>query len=156
LRLRALRDSPDAFGSTLAREADRSDEEWASRLTLGTDSQWDLPLLAEMDAEPIGLAWGRIDDLHADVAHLYQLWVAPDYRGLGAGRMLLDALMAWARAANVERVALDVACGDTSATRLYARAGFVPVGDRQPLREGSALLKQSMQLSLNPGAADDR
>jgi GNAT superfamily N-acetyltransferase len=123
---------------------------------LGTASQWDLPLLAEMDAEPIGLAWGRIDDLHPDVGHLYQLWVAPDYRGLGAGRMLLDAVIAWARTANVERVALDVTCGDTPAPRLYARAGFVPVGDPQPLRAGSELLKQPMQLSLNSGPPSGR
>jgi len=32
LRLRALADSPDAFGSTFERERDRPDAEWADRL----------------------------------------------------------------------------------------------------------------------------
>src|SRR5512139_3886097 len=97
LRLRALADSPDAFGSLLAREQNRSDAEWASRLAAGANS-WDLPLLAEVDAEPIGLAWGRIEKSNPDVADLYQMRVAPSYRRLGAGRMLLDAVIAWARA----------------------------------------------------------
>ena len=61
LRLRALADSPDAFGSTLAAEQDRTDAEWSSRLASGAGSGLDLPLVAEVDGEPAGLAWGRID-----------------------------------------------------------------------------------------------
>jgi hypothetical protein len=56
LRLRALADSPDAFGSTLAEEQDRSDAEWSRRLASGADSRSNLPLVAEVRGEPIGLA----------------------------------------------------------------------------------------------------
>jgi hypothetical protein len=35
---------------------------------------------------------------------------------------------------------------------MYRRAGFVPVGDPQPLRPGSELRSQSMQLRLGPEA----
>jgi hypothetical protein len=35
LRLRALRELPDAFGSTFAREAERTDDEWTARLSAG-------------------------------------------------------------------------------------------------------------------------
>jgi hypothetical protein len=71
LRLRALADSPDAFGGTLAQEIDRSDTEWSNRLSSGAESRWDLPLVAELGKEPIGLAWGRIESCDLDVAHLY-------------------------------------------------------------------------------------
>jgi GNAT superfamily N-acetyltransferase len=148
LRLRSLADSPDAFGSTLAEEQNRSDEEWANRLASGNDSPWDLPLVAEVDREPVALAWGRIDRANPDVASLYQMWVAPTHRRLGVGQMLLESVIAWARARHACYLDLDVTCGDSSARRLYARAGFEPVAAPQPLRPGSELLGQPMRLRL--------
>lgn len=148
LRLCALADSPDAFGSTLAEEASRLDTEWARRLASGADSRMNLPVVAEVHSEPIGLAWGRIESPNPDVAVLYQMWVAPTHRGLGAGRMLLRAVIAWARARNASFLDLGVTCGDSPARRLYERAGFKPRGEPQPLRQGSTLLAQSMRLEL--------
>ena len=148
LRLRALADSPEAFGSTLAQEKGRPNTEWSSRLASGVESRLDLPLVAVVDSEPIGLAWGRIESSNLDVANLYQMWVAPNYRGLGAGQMLLKAVIDWARAANVCYLALGVTCGNNPAMRLYLRAGFKPIGEPEPLRPGSELLSQAMRLPL--------
>jgi GNAT superfamily N-acetyltransferase len=155
LRLRALADSPDAFGSTLAEETGRLDTEWARRLASSADSRVNLPLVAEVRGEPIGLAWGRIDTSAPDVATLYQMWVAPSHRGVGAGQMLLEAVIAWARARNASSLDLGVTCGDSPARRLYERAGFKPMGEPQPLRPGSTLLAQSMRLALRGAAEQD-
>ena len=152
LRLRALADSPDAFGGTLAQEKNRSDAEWSNRLASGVDSRRDLPLVAELGKEPIGLAWGRIESSNLDVANLYQMWVAWKYRGIGAGQRLLEAVIAWARTTNASYLALVVTCGDSPARRLYARAGFEPVGEPEPLRPGSAILAQPMRLALRTAA----
>ncbi len=148
LRLRALADSPDAFGRTLAEEKDRPDAEWLERLTAGTDTRWNLPLFAEAGAEPVGLAWGRIEESNPEVANLYQMWVAPEYRRLGAGQMLLEAVIAWAGEANSHQLDLSVTCSNTPAMRLYTRAGFEPVGQAQALRPGSDLMEQDMRLVL--------
>src|SRR5262249_23243892 len=98
LRLSALADSPDAFGRTLSEEQPRTHAEWPNRLESGSDPRWNLPLIAAVGAEPIGLAWGRIEISTADVANLYQMWVAPKYRGRGAGRILLETVIEWAQA----------------------------------------------------------
>lgn len=148
LRLRALANSPDAFGRTLAEEIGRPDAEWSSRLASNADSHWDLPLVAEIGAEAIGLAWGRIDRSNLEVASLYQMWVAPKHRRLGAGEMLLQAVIAWASARHALYLDLSVTCGDRPARRLYARAGFEPFGEPQPLRPGTELLVQPMRLAL--------
>ncbi len=148
LRLGALADSSDAFGSTLAREKDRPDADWCARLASGIASLGDLPLVAEILGEPNRLAWGRIESSNPDVANLSQMWVAPIYRRLGVGRMLLDVVIAWAKAANACYLALAVTCGDSAARRLYERAGFQPLGDPEPLRPGSELLAQPMRLTL--------
>ena len=151
LRLRALADSPDAFGSTLAAEQDRSDAVWSSRLASGAGSGLDLPLMAEVDGKPVGLAWARIDRDDPGLAYLYQMWVAPDHRRLGLGQMLLDGVVAWAKAKNASYLDLGVTDRDSPAMRLYRRAGFVPVGQPEPLRPGSDLLGLSMRLDLRKG-----
>jgi GNAT superfamily N-acetyltransferase len=148
LRLRALQDSPDAFGSTFAEEGGHADAQWARRLASGVDSQTNLAVVAEVHSEAVGLAWGRIDTSNPDVAVLYQMWVAPSHRGTGAGKMLLEAVIGWARARNASFLDLGVTCGNSPARRLYERAGFKPVGEPQPLRPGSQLLAQSMRLPL--------
>ena len=149
LRLAALADSPDAFGSTLAHESQRPDPEWANRLAAGVRSDWDLPVMAEVDGLPVGLAWGRIEETDRAVAHLYQVWVHPGYRGCGAGQLLLNTIIAWAKDRQAEYLELGVTQGDTPAMRLYVRAGFEPAGPPEPLRPGSAFLAQAMRLKLS-------
>lgn len=148
LRLYALRESPDAFGSTHAHEAQRVDSEWASRLARGVHSSWDLPLVAEVSAEPCGLAWARIDENAPAIAYLYQMWVAPTWRRQGIGRALLDAAVAQARIAGAHTLELSVTIGNSEAMRLYERVGFHPIGEPKPLRLGSPLHSQTMQRSL--------
>jgi GNAT superfamily N-acetyltransferase len=149
LRLRALADSPDAFGGTHAESQARSDDVWIDRLSEGASSGLDLPLVAEVDGIPAGLAWGRIDRSNPEVANLYQMWVDPDYRCLGAGRLLVEAVITWAKSLNTSFVELGVTCGNAPATRLYTRAGFEPTGKVLPLRPGSELSIQLMRLKLN-------
>jgi len=149
LRLRALGDSPDAFGSTLAAEGAFPDEKWSARLAGGATSNLDIPLVAEVDGRMIGLAWGKIEPPDQTLAHLYQMWVDPEFRGLGAGRMLLRAAIDWAQRSNAQALVLGVTCGDTAAGRLYSREGFKPDGPPQPLRPGSPVMAQPMRLVLS-------
>ena len=148
LRLAALADTPDAFGSTLAREAAFGDQEWIARLATGATSARDLPLMAEDEGRAVGLAWARIGPDDPGTVALYQVWVHPDARRRGVGRLLLDAAMAWAKDAGAAVMELDVALGPASAFAFYRRAGFVEVGETRPLRPGSELLQQAMRRSL--------
>ena len=148
LRLAALAESPDAFGSTYAREAQRSDADWAERLASGVNSSRDFPIVAEIDGQPIGLAWGRLEESNPAVAKLYQVWVHPNYRRLGAGQLLLEAVTSWATGKQADLLELGGTCGDTPAVRLYTRAGFEPVGQPRPIRPGAESLGQQMQLKL--------
>jgi len=148
VRLSALRDSPNAFGSVLAHEQARPDREWAERLAATAESQTSVPLVADSGGKLVGLAWGRVDDASPDVAHIYQMWVSPESRGQGIGATLVATLIDWARNAGAVRLALRVSCGNDAAERIYARAGFRAVGDPEPLRPGSASRSQSMCLDL--------
>jgi len=155
LRLASLADAPDAFGAQLSQQQAWPDMLWQMRLEAGIFSADACPLLAQCDGGPAGLIWGKLEAAHvpgssARDVHVYQVWVAPAYRGRAVGRALLDAVIDWARGKNARAVKLSVALSATAATRLYQRAGFVPAGAPQLLREGDILLTQPMQLLLHP------
>jgi len=147
LRLRALRESPDAFSTLHAEAAARPDSSWRERMA-SMSSQHDLPLVAEVSGSPAGIVWAHIDPSAPDAAQLYQMWVAPECRGRGVGRALLDTAIEWATTEGARSMALGVTVGNSPARRLYEAAGFVPVGAPEPLRANSDLEVQTMQRPL--------
>ncbi|MFT6125281.1 MAG: GNAT superfamily N-acetyltransferase [Shewanella sp.] len=105
LRLLALQDSPDSFGSTYEREAEFTDEEWISRLNASNRAKHALPLIAELDGVAVGLAWGQIHSsssipMNTDAAHVYQMWMSPRARGYGLSKLLLNSIIDWAKKSN--------------------------------------------------------
>ncbi|HET7310149.1 MAG TPA: GNAT family N-acetyltransferase [Mycobacteriales bacterium] len=136
VRLRALQDTPSAFGSTYAAEAARPDAMWDERAAGGARGADRCTLLAFDGEECIGLAGGFRNDEdghHADI-DLVSMWVALAYRGTGAAEQLVDAVLEWARdEAAAEVVGLWVTRGNARAQRFYERLGFVETGDVQPL-----------------------
>ncbi|QBF26369.1 GNAT family N-acetyltransferase [Pseudomonas tructae] len=149
LRLRALRDSPDAFGSTFESESQRTDENWAARIAAAAADGNDRAFFAFHGDAACGLVWCKLSAAEPGAADLYQMWVDPASRGLGAGSALLKAALAWAASAAVHQVRLGVTLADTPAMRLYQAHGFQPVGAPEPLREGSSLLSQAMECQLS-------
>ncbi len=59
---------------------------------------------------------------------LRQLYVAPDHKGAGVGRALLEWALAHARAGGFEDMYLSVFIDNHRARRFYERYGFVEVG----------------------------
>jgi ribosomal protein S18 acetylase RimI-like enzyme len=149
LRLAALRDAPDAFGSTLAREDAFSEQLWTERLAAGSASPLNHPIVAEDDTgRAVGLAWVRIEPTDMSTARLYQVWIHPDARRQHIGFALLNSAVSWAREAGARAMELHVAIGPDSAIAFYRRAGFVESGACSPLRPGSERVQQPMRLQL--------
>lgn len=148
VRLSALQDSPDAFGSTYRQEATFSDAEWQARLDLQARALNALPLVAEMDGKAVGLAWGLIHTADVETAHLYQMWTSPALRGKGIARSLLNGIKAWAAGRGCKHLMLAVTTSNEAAVGLYRASGFVPTGQLEELRVGSALTVQPMLMAL--------
>jgi ribosomal protein S18 acetylase RimI-like enzyme len=148
LRLEALRDSPNAFASTLDREQAFPDELWMDRLARAATSRLDCPLVAEEAGGAVGLAWARIDADDPGTVTLYQLWVHPDARRRGIGRSLLSSATEWARRLGSTKMVLSVSCDAQPAVEFYRRLGFTEDGPPSPLRAGSETLQQPLQRSI--------
>lgn len=137
LRLRALADSPDAFGSTFERERAHAKREWLRWI-----SGWERAvnrLLVAIDGQTwIGMAVGsRTDD--DERAHLYAMWVDPGSRRTGVGRRLVEAVLAWAETEGATEIELCATAINRAAVVFYERLGFADTGERHALRDGSPL-----------------
>ncbi len=147
VRLRALKESPDAFGSTYEGSIMFTDEQWKDRLAQATPDL-DLPMTALVDEQFVCLGWATIPREESHTVHFYQMWVDPEFRGRGLGHTLMETALSWARGRGARTMELEVTCGDRPARRLYERLGFRATGEPIPIRVGSDLLEQTMQLKL--------
>jgi ribosomal protein S18 acetylase RimI-like enzyme len=143
VRLRALQDSPLAFGSTYARESLLTDEDWLNR-TLGLDGEKKIGFLA-MDAdEPCGLVACFRDETDPSLAHAISMWVAASHRGTGVSASLIDAIRVWAKSRGVAALKLMVTSKNDRAIAFYERYGFVKTGRTEPYPNNPALFEFEM------------
>jgi len=124
LRLQALSDSPEAFGSTYERELARTDADWRRWLAPG------VTFILKRDGEACGLVAGVCDQLEASVVHLMAMWVRPDARRTGGAELLIDSIKSWAWQGSATQVRLNVFESNSRARRCYEQAGFKATGRR--------------------------
>ncbi|SCE73780.1 Acetyltransferase (GNAT) family protein [Micromonospora coriariae] len=121
LRLAALAEAPDAFGSRLADwqgDGDR-EERWRGRLSIPGSHN----LVASLNGRPVGMASG-VPTPDPLVAELISMWVHPEARGHKVGHQLVEAVADWARAGGADRLRLSVMPDNAAAKALYRRTGF--------------------------------
>ena len=85
--------------------------------------------VAERGGEVIGYTYAGLEDydymsLRGPAGVLYDIVVDPAHRQHGVGRMLLDAAISALKERGAPRVVLETAEKNTSAQRLFDRAGF--------------------------------
>jgi ribosomal protein S18 acetylase RimI-like enzyme len=139
VRLRALADAPDAFGTTLDEATARPDSWWTDWAERSAASETQAMFLAWEGAQAVGIA-GVFH--HDGVWQVISMWVERAARGRGVGQALLDAAVAFADG----EVRLSVTDGIGDARRLYERYGFVDTGDTEPLRSNPALTIRELRL----------
>ena len=155
MRLRALQDSPSAFGSTWAREAQLTDEEWIHRAhrwngdracgfiaidqTLGRNEDPDAAC---------GLVCSFLDEQDSARAHLISMWTAPTHRRCGLGRRLVDEVVSWARSRGATAMVLLVTSSNHPAIAFYGQLGFKHTGRTEPYPNDSKLVEYEMSKML--------
>lgn len=152
LRLRGLKDHPDAFTSGHEEDAAQPMEFTHRRLRADAQTLWGafdgdaLVGIVGLDREL------RIKNRHK--ASVVGMYVAPEAAGRGVGRALLDALLATARHEGLELLVLTVTEGNAAATALYERVGFRSFGiePRAIKVDGVAHGKNHMYLDLRTAA----
>lgn len=149
LRLRALLESPEAFGSTYTEAVARPLSVTEERLRGQTDSP-DGFTLGAFEGELVGVSTLRRKDgtkeLHK--ADLVGVYVAPEWRGRGVGRSLLAETIARARLLpDLEQVHLTVVTANEGALALYHGLGFESYGiEPRALKEGDRYYDEELMV----------
>jgi len=143
VRLAALREAPQAFGSTYAREASFTEAQWRGRISDRAVTY--VAYLPDL-AEPAGIAGAYVEDDGS--AELVSMWVRPAARGHKVGESLIEATASWARSNDFDTLYLWVTESNAQARRLYERYGFTETGERQPLPSDPAVPEIRMRRPL--------
>lgn len=147
VRLRALQDTPSAFGSTYARESQLTDEDWHAR-SLRWDGGTAVGYLAMDAGVPCGIVCSYLDEGNSQRAHVISMWVAPEYRRTGLGTTLIEAVRVWAEERGAREQVLMVVSSNDRAVQFYGRLGFRWSGVTEPYPNDPALVEYEMVRSL--------
>jgi ribosomal protein S18 acetylase RimI-like enzyme len=132
IRLRMLREEPDAYASEYQTEARFEPDLWKQRLA--TASSY---LAFDDDQALVGIATGlKTEEGDTYVVGMY---VAPEARGSGCAHQLLDAIADLAIRRHGKRLVLEVAESNIRATRSYRSYGFVETGRRRTLDRDASI-----------------
>jgi ribosomal protein S18 acetylase RimI-like enzyme len=129
IRLRALRDSPDAFCVTHDEAAGYDDEVWIERSSAEPGEGSSASFLAIDRDEVVGMSAGILCDQHRmDVVSLF---VTPSHRGTGLAQELMKMVEAWGRTRGAYEAVLDVEADNQRAGSFYTSLGYLPTGRRE-------------------------
>lgn len=132
LRLRAIRESPQAFLDTEQETRAFPEKKWRQRLAdAAAGKSWQL--FARLHGKLVGMigAYRSDDDVKNQSATIVGIWVAPEARGKGVGRKLMETLMDTLKKRSIKTVHLSVNVEQTAAVVLYKKLGFQIVEEKE-------------------------
>lgn len=129
IRLQALADNPEAFGSTFEEEETCAGAKFKKRLSQNPDNSI-LGVFDDQD-EILGML-GIVRHTKVKTRHVAELWgtyVQPMYRKKGAAKLLISRSIEIVRQmGGVEQIRISVVTENAPARHLYKSLGFKPYG----------------------------
>ncbi|HTT58686.1 MAG TPA: GNAT family N-acetyltransferase [Acidimicrobiales bacterium] len=123
IRLEALSDSPEAFGSTFSDTQLLTARQWKAKIaTL-------LYYLVERDGTVVGMVSGGYNDNRPGTHWLYGMYVTRTARGTEAASLLVRAVVEWARGEGASELYLHVTAAAPRARAFYRKVGFKETGE---------------------------
>ncbi|WP_318671150.1 GNAT family N-acetyltransferase [Paenibacillus sp. PSB04] len=151
LRLKSLKENPEAFLTTYEIEKDKPIEQLRRNLIASHNR---FTLGAFINSGLIGIVT-FVRESNPKTVHkgnIYAMYVQPEFRGNGAGKSLVQELISKAKQCDgLEQINLTVISNNNAAKRLYESFGFVTYGtERNALKSGYQYWDEnSMVLRLN-------
>jgi ribosomal protein S18 acetylase RimI-like enzyme len=148
LRLRALKDEPQAFSSSYTKEAAYPDEKWQERLSTACQEINSWLLFAQKNRRLVGMIGGWVEP-GKDVITIFGMFVVKRERGQGIAKMLFNKLLSTIKQTSFSRCMLEVNIDQQAAFHLYQTVGFQIVGQENlVLGDGQSHQLYKMDLKI--------
>ena len=131
VRLKALAESPLAFGAKLSDEETIPLNEFEIKADLQATSETSTTFLAFDKTTVVGQIGAFID--HTNNAFICAMWVSPNNRKQGIGKNLITSAVAWLNQLDNNKVYAWVADDNATAKSFYKSIGFISTNTKQPL-----------------------
>jgi len=121
LRLQALKESPDAFGSSYEETAQHSAESWVDQVDASAQGTDRATFIAFQNDLPAGLAALYSMESEPEMGELLQVWVDPEQRRTGVARRLMEAVFEWAAGNQFKTIVAGIMNGNDRAINFYEK-----------------------------------
>lgn len=125
IRVEAVTDSPQAFGSNREQQLAHPDSFWQQRLEDAGRGERQWLLFARLGADLVGMIGAYRDENDPREATVISVYVTPAARGKGISHRLMRAILDELRKAAVHKVWIGVNIEQKAALHLYQKTGFV-------------------------------
>ncbi|NTU73113.1 GNAT family N-acetyltransferase [Candidatus Roizmanbacteria bacterium] len=129
LRLEALREEPQAFGSTHSDQINLPIEEWQKWLDKYVEEKNNWMVFAAVDTQLAGMvgAYQTDEMIENQSVQIIAMYVPQPARGKGVSKLLMRTLLEKLKKAGIKEAVLDVNVDQTTAVNLYKSFGFTIV-----------------------------
>jgi ribosomal protein S18 acetylase RimI-like enzyme len=142
LRLAALKQNPEAFGSTYKSNLEKPYSEWTDRLS---DPKF-IMLFARKGDELLGMAGAVLEE---NFAHILSVFVIQEARGQGISKLLMKELIRKIKLnTSLRKIELQVNPIQKTAVQLYKSFGFKETGVKK-LMLGDGMEYDCYNMELN-------
>ncbi len=153
LRLRALKEDPEAFTSSYATAIDQPQEHWQGRLNEAREGKRGWLLFAQEGDRLCGMIGAYVDEGAPETAIIVSVYVPSEERARGVGEQLVRQMLeVLATTGRFKKARLGVNATQEAAVRLYLRCGFSEVG-REPATTGDGRSVEQIEMERPFGGA---
>ena len=142
IRIDALLDSPEAFGSSYEIESAYDDHKWQD--ILGASSIF----VAFQDKIPACLVGSFSKTETPTECYLFSLWVNPTYRNQKIGKKLIEYLISWSKSQDATKIVAGYSDENIDSFGFYSKLGFVRTGEKKPLARDANIFEYIIQLEI--------
>lgn len=129
LRLRALKEDPQAFGASFEENSKYSEDEWKRRLNNALEAKTNWLLFAKEKGKLVGMIGAYVEKGTNDTATLISMFVPKEERGKRISKALMEKLLVeLSRNKSLKKVELTVNTIQEPAISLYLGFGFKETG----------------------------